>query len=137
MRTYAAPLLSALLAISFGCASAAAQGAPSDGSKRVGMSATMGGSADSLYAAVKSRLQRLHYRFDQVEDGSRRVVVRAPKDKTKVAVSVITKGDSSSLSVVPIDAADLVSSMRSLLTVTYDATNDSTPGKAPAPESSP
>jgi hypothetical protein len=137
MPRYAAPLLSALLAISFCCTTVAAQGSSGDDSKRVAMSSTISGSADSLYTTVKSRLQRLHYRFDKVDDGNRRVVVRAPKDKTKVAVSVVTKGDSSSVSVVPLDAGDLVASMQSLITVTYDAMNDSTPGKPTARASSP
>ena len=129
MRTFAAALMLTLLAISFDCASVAAQGSASDDSKRAAMSSTIAGSPDSLYATVKSRLQRLHYRLDKVDDAGRRMVVRAPKDKTKVAISIVQKGDSSSVSVVPMDAPDLVSNMGTLITVTYDAMNDSTPGQ--------
>jgi hypothetical protein len=97
------------------------------------MSASFGVSADSLYAQTKARLQRRHYRFDETDDRGRRMVVRAPKDKTKVEITIVSKGDSSTVSVLPIGATDLVSSLSSALTVTYDATMDSAAARPAAP----
>jgi hypothetical protein len=114
------------------CGSGAAAQGKVDEPRSAMASASFGTNADSLYAKAKARLQRKHYRFDKTDDANREMIVRAPKDKTKVAVSVVTRGDSASISIRPIDAHDLMSSMQSLLVVTTDATMDSVSDTPPA-----
>ena len=95
------------------------------------MSTTSRTPADSVYAAVHRRLIAHGYRIDRADPKALRLLVRAPGDATSVEVRVASKGDSSELEVVPLNAKDMAASMRSLITVTHDATHDPTPSSSP------
>lgn len=98
------------------------------------MSAALGTSADSLYASVRARLQARGHRIDQVDPGRRTLVVRPPDDDTRVTVRIVTRGDSSTISVEPRGNVDMMAALRALLTVTHDATMED-PKPAAQPDS--
>jgi len=109
-----------------GPASAAGGGTPA-------ASASFRDPADSLYARMRARLTGRGYRIDQADDRRRRLVVRAPGDETRVEVRVVASGDSSAITVSPLGGGgDLVGGLRSVITVTHDATMDPE-GSAPPP----
>jgi len=106
--------------------------APAGSANRVPVAnTTVATPADSLYATVQQRLVARGYRIDRADPRARRLVVRPPGEATAVEVRITPKGNSSGVDVVPLDAADMVASMRALITVTHDATRDPTESAPP------
>ena len=93
-------------------------------SLRAATMTTLTSPADTEFVRIRSRLESLHYRIDVADAAARRLVVRPPGDETKVELRISTHGDSSGVDITPINATDLVASMRALVTVTHDATID-------------
>lgn len=124
-------LCSCLLVLALGCSSGRGAVPPSGGSSTQTPVAntTIAMAPDSLYTIVHQRLVARGYRIDRTDERARRLVVRAPGDPTAVEVRITPKGDGSVVDVVPLDGADLVASMRALITVTHDATRDPTEGE--------
>lgn len=86
------------------------------------MSTTTHGSADSLYATVLARLQKLGYRIWDSSATERRFVVRGKKNGVRVQIQVVTQGDSTSIAFATLGNPDMVAAMSALIMVTHDAT---------------
>lgn len=125
-------LLSLALICVTSCRSATTGTPASDAAPRPTASAALQISADSLYATVRARLERRGHRIEEADAARRRLVVRAPKGDTRVLVRIVPAGDSSTISVTPLGQVGLTDGLRAMLTVTHDATMDTSAAVAPA-----
>ncbi len=77
--------------------------------------------ADSLFSTVRGRLKARGYHLDETDAIRHRFVVRGPNDETRVEVRIAAVGDSSTITIGPLDAEG-TRAPRALIMVTHDAT---------------
>src|SRR3989442_1335488 len=77
--------------------------------------------ADLLFSTVQGRLKARGYRLDEADAVRHRLVVRGPSDDTRVEVRITATGDSSTVTIAPLDAQG-IRALQALIMVTHDAT---------------